>query len=199
MFAVPARVRVLVVTKPVDFRTSGAVPTALPPLRARSFNVIPSRGGFLFRSKRADRLKILAWDGSGLVSFWKRLEQGAFRWPPISDGVMWLSASPLTALVDGLGLVAPLATAYLQLIQRQQANAQINTGLGLLLGAFSHNPDVRRNMLGSMENLNSMGDPGSQLGDLVKLRQAEMQMNLRQTIERLLVLAKQLNMPIEQD
>jgi transposase len=50
----------------------------------------------------ADRLKILAWDGSGLVLFWKRLEHGAFRWPPISDGVMRLSASQLAALVDGM-------------------------------------------------------------------------------------------------
>ena len=39
------------------------------------------------RSKRADRLKILAWD-AGLVLFWKRLEHGAFRWPPVSEGVM---------------------------------------------------------------------------------------------------------------
>jgi hypothetical protein len=41
---------------------------------------------FIFRSKLADRLKIVAWDGSGLVL--------AFRWPPISDGV--------AALVDGM-------------------------------------------------------------------------------------------------
>jgi transposase len=34
--------------------------------------------------------------------FWKRLEHGAFRWPPISDGVMRLSASQLAALVDGM-------------------------------------------------------------------------------------------------
>jgi len=34
--------------------------------------------------------------------YWKRLEEGAFRWPPISDGVMRLSASQLAALVDGL-------------------------------------------------------------------------------------------------
>ena len=50
----------------------------------------------------ADRLKILAWDGSGLVLFWKRLENGAFRWPPISDGVMRLTASQFAALVDGM-------------------------------------------------------------------------------------------------
>jgi transposase len=36
------------------------------------------------------------------VLFWKRLEQGAFRWPPISDGMMRLSASQLAALIDGL-------------------------------------------------------------------------------------------------
>jgi transposase len=36
------------------------------------------------------------------VLFWKRLEHGAFRWPPINDGVMRLSASQLAALVDGL-------------------------------------------------------------------------------------------------
>jgi transposase len=44
----------------------------------------------------------LTWDGSGLVLYWKRLEQNAFRWPPIGDGVMRLSASQLAALVDGL-------------------------------------------------------------------------------------------------
>jgi transposase len=40
--------------------------------------------------------------GSGLALFWKRLEQGAFCWPPICDGVMRLSASQLAALLDGL-------------------------------------------------------------------------------------------------
>jgi len=57
---------------------------------------------FVFRCKRADRVEILAWDGSGLVLFWKRLEHGAFRWPPISDGMMRLTASQLAALVDGM-------------------------------------------------------------------------------------------------
>jgi transposase len=57
---------------------------------------------FIFRAKRADRVKILTWDGSGLVLFWKRLEQGAFRWPPIMNGVMRLSASQLAALIDGM-------------------------------------------------------------------------------------------------
>jgi len=100
MIAAPAGVKVLVATKPVDFR-KGA--DGLAALVREQIQHDPFCGSiFIFRSKRADRLKILAWDGSGLVLLWKRLEQGAFRWPPISDGVMRLSASQLAALVEGM-------------------------------------------------------------------------------------------------
>jgi transposase len=100
MITVPAGIRVLVATKPVDFRRGAE---GLIALVREHLGHDPFSGTiYVFRSKRADRLKIVAWDGSGLVLFWKRLEQGAFRWPPISDGVMRLSASQLAALVDGL-------------------------------------------------------------------------------------------------
>jgi transposase len=100
MIAVPAGMRVLVATRPIDFRkgADGLAALVREQLRQEPF----SGTLFIFRSKRADRLKILAWDGSGLVLFWKRLEHGAFRWPPINDGVMRLSASQLAALVDGM-------------------------------------------------------------------------------------------------
>jgi transposase len=100
VIAVPSGVRILVATKPVDFRRGADSLAALAKdeLQRDPF----SRTILVFRSKRADRLKILAWDGSGLILYWKRLEEGAFRWPPISDGVMRLSASQLAALVDGL-------------------------------------------------------------------------------------------------
>jgi transposase len=100
VISVPAGVRVLVATKPVDFRRGA---DSLAALAKDELQRDPFSGTILvFRSKRADRLKILAWDGSGLILYWKRLEEGAFRWPPISDGVMRLSASQLAALVDGL-------------------------------------------------------------------------------------------------
>jgi transposase len=56
----------------------------------------------VFRAKRADRLKILVWDTSGLVLIWKQLQQSAFRWPPVMDGTMKLSAVEFAALFDGL-------------------------------------------------------------------------------------------------
>ena len=104
VIAVAAGVRVLVATRPVDFRRGAE---SLAALVREQLRHDPFSGTiFIFRSKRADRLKILAWDGTGLVLFWKRLEQGAFRWPPISDGVMRLSAARRAG--RWYGLVAPL-------------------------------------------------------------------------------------------
>lgn len=57
---------------------------------------------FCFRAKRADRVKLVFWDGTGLCLFTKRLEQGKFVWPRIEDGVMRLSAAQLGALIEGL-------------------------------------------------------------------------------------------------
>jgi transposase len=100
MIAVPTGTRVLVATKPVDFRKGG---DGLVALVRETLGQDPfSATIFVFRAKRADRVKILAWDGSGLVLFWKRLEHGAFKWPPITDGVMRLTSSQLAALVDGM-------------------------------------------------------------------------------------------------
>jgi transposase len=91
MIAVPAGMRVLVSTRPIDFR-KGA--DGLVALVSEMLGDDPFSGTvFVFRSKRTDRVKILVWDGSGLVLFWKRLEQGAFRWPPVTDGVMRLAVA----------------------------------------------------------------------------------------------------------
>src|ERR1700750_2799098 len=48
---------------------------------------------FLFRSKRADYLKILYYDGTGMCLFAKRLASGKFLRPPICDGPMALVAA----------------------------------------------------------------------------------------------------------
>lgn len=100
MIPVPPGVRVLVATRPVDFR-KGA--DSLAALAKETLVQDPFSGAVLvFRSRRADRIKLLVWDGSGLMLIWKRLEQGSFRWPPITEGVMRLSPAQLAALVEGL-------------------------------------------------------------------------------------------------
>ncbi|HUC09365.1 MAG TPA: IS66 family insertion sequence element accessory protein TnpB [Stellaceae bacterium] len=98
--SLPAGMRVLVATRPVDFRrgADGLAVTVQSILRQNPF----SGTVFVFRSKRADRVKLLVYDGTGLVLIWKRLEGSKFRWPPISDGVMRLSGAQLAALFDGL-------------------------------------------------------------------------------------------------
>jgi transposase len=57
---------------------------------------------YVFRAKRADRVKLIFWDDTGIVLVAKRLEDGKFRWPAIRDGVMRLSAAQLQALLEGL-------------------------------------------------------------------------------------------------
>ena len=49
-----------------------------------------------------DRVKILVWDGTGLVLTYKRLEVGKFVWPQVRDGVMRLSPAQYQALFEGL-------------------------------------------------------------------------------------------------
>jgi transposase len=57
---------------------------------------------FLFRSKRADYLKILYYDGTGLCLFAKRLESGKFVWPRIVDDGMVLTPAQLALLVEAM-------------------------------------------------------------------------------------------------
>ena len=97
MITLPAGMRVLLATKPVDFRKG---PHSLA---AERLGEDPFSGVVLvFRAKHGDRVKIVHWDTSGLVLVWKQLEGGAFRWPPITDGTMRLSAVQFAALFAGL-------------------------------------------------------------------------------------------------
>ena len=98
---VPAQaVRVVIATKPVDFRKGHDELAAL----AQNELGLDRHSGpiVVFRSKRGDRIKVLVWDGSGLVLVYKRLEEGKFAWPAVRDGVMRLSRAQFEALFDGL-------------------------------------------------------------------------------------------------
>ena len=100
MIVPPTGIRVLVATKPVDFRKGM---DGLAAYVQESFKADPFSGViYVFRAKRADRVKLLFWDQTGLVLVAKRLEDGRFRWPAVQDGVMRLSPAQLSALLEGL-------------------------------------------------------------------------------------------------
>ena len=93
-------IKVLIATKPVDFRkgAEGLASLVKDQMRADPF----SGTVFVFRAKRADRIKLIFWDGTGLCLYAKRLEDGQFRWPKVQDGVMRLTAAQLGALLEGI-------------------------------------------------------------------------------------------------
>jgi transposase len=93
-------VRVLVATKPVDFRKGAE---GLAALVRETMAADPFSGAvYVFRAKRADRIKLIFWDGTGVCLMAKRLEDGEFRWPKVQDGVLRLTAAQLSALLEGL-------------------------------------------------------------------------------------------------
>jgi len=95
-------VPILVATQPVDFRKGhdGLAAQVASVLKEDPFTGTV----FLFRAKRADRLKIPFWDGSGLVMAYKRLEETTFTWPVVRDGVMTLNRrSPRRSLPVSTG------------------------------------------------------------------------------------------------
>ena len=90
------RVRVLVSTQPVDFRKGhdGLAAIVSSVLRKDRFTGTV----FVFRSRQADRLKLLYRDGTGLVMACKRLEEATFTRPTIKDGVMALTGRRLSSM-----------------------------------------------------------------------------------------------------
>ena len=85
---------------PVDFRGqhNGLVAHVKTVLRKDPF----TGRIFVFRAKRSDCLKLVYWDGTGLVMVYKRLEEQGFAWPAIRDGVMTLSHAQFEALFSRL-------------------------------------------------------------------------------------------------
>ena len=96
---IPSGAKVLLASHPVDFRKG---PDGLMAL-VRDAGADPFSGAlYVFRPKRADRIKIVWWDGTGLCLYAKRLEKAQFCWPRIGHSRVQLNQAQLLALVDGL-------------------------------------------------------------------------------------------------
>lgn len=96
---IPPHARIVLATQPIDNRKG---PDGLAAL-VRDAGADPFSGAlYVFRAKRADRVKIIWWDGTGLCLFAKRLEGDRFHWPKLIKGSVRMSAAQLAALVEGM-------------------------------------------------------------------------------------------------
>jgi transposase len=102
MLTLSPAVRIYVATGATDLRRSI---DGLAALVRQRFDLDPLSGHlFLFRNRRGDRLKILAWDQGGFWVLYKRLERGTFAWPREDDGSVVLRSSELLLLLAGVDL-----------------------------------------------------------------------------------------------
>ena len=75
-----------------------------------SFGLNPfSTSLFVFCNRNRDRIKILEWDGDGFWLYFKRLENGRFRWPQSdAEQTMTLSGDELHMLLGSPRVIQKL-------------------------------------------------------------------------------------------
>ena len=92
--------KILVANQPVDFRCGHKGLTAI--VQSTLSRNPKSDTIFIFRSKVGDKVKMLKWDGTGLVLVYKKLEKGEFVWPQAENGTITISSEQLESLFKGL-------------------------------------------------------------------------------------------------
>jgi transposase len=102
MMGLPTSVRIWLATRPTDMRKSF---DSLAEVVRQQIQADPLSGQlFVFRNKRADRIKLLYWDEDGFVIVYKRLEEGTFRFPAADKDGVEIRAADLQMLLDGVDL-----------------------------------------------------------------------------------------------
>jgi transposase len=105
MLSITSTVRLFLAIDPVDMRKSYH---GLTSLTESILNQDPVSGHwFVFINRRRDRIKILAWDGTGFWIWYKRLESGTFELPRLvqqDQQDIELTSAQLSLILDGIEL-----------------------------------------------------------------------------------------------
>jgi transposase len=100
---IPAGVQIFVALEPVDMRLSF---DRLSGLAMEQVGYDARSGAlFMFFGRRRDALKLLFFDGSGMVIFYKRLDRGTFQVPEAPSSTsrhVEIDDATLDALLDGI-------------------------------------------------------------------------------------------------
>jgi transposase len=102
MISLPPTVKIFLSTKPADMRRSF---DGLAAMVEHVLQQDPLSGHlFVFRNRRGDRVKLLYWDRDGLCIWYKRLEEGTFRFPAPQEGetCVTISSAEWAMLLDGV-------------------------------------------------------------------------------------------------
>jgi transposase len=96
----PVNSRVWFYRQPIDFRKQI---DGLVILVADTLDKDPVSGQlFIFRNKKADKLKMLYWQDDGFWMFYKRRESSRHKFPATLDATLELSSQQLQWLLSGL-------------------------------------------------------------------------------------------------
>lgn len=57
---------------------------------------------FVFRGRRADKIKILWYDGQGFCLFYKCFDRGKFTWPSAKESKASITRAQLSMLIEGI-------------------------------------------------------------------------------------------------
>jgi transposase len=108
MIGLPSNTRVWIVAGHTDMRKGfdGLAAVVQTALVANPF----CGHVFVFRGRRGDILKVLWFDGQGLMLLAKRLERGRFIWPQATSGSVSLTSAQLSMLLEGIDWRMPVRT-----------------------------------------------------------------------------------------
>jgi len=113
MLSFHAQLKVFVATAPCDLRMSF---NGLWNAAQQQLGEDPKSGAlFAFTNRRRSRIKILYFDGTGVIVLAKRLEEGTFSWPQSAgepNAKIKLAPQALQLLLDGVELKAGARRAW---------------------------------------------------------------------------------------
>lgn len=122
MIAPSSSFKIFLAMQPVDFRKGI---NGLVNYVAENFDLDPFCGAFfVFRSKGRDKMKIVMWDGTGLVLIYKRIEGKGFYWPSLEDGTLSLTKAQFEALFEGIDWRNVTTSRYLRPHKPQSHSTQ---------------------------------------------------------------------------
>ena len=92
--------RILVAVGPVDGRKG--IDSLAGVVRSVLLGDPMSGDVFVFKNRRGDKLRILAWMGDGFALYLRRLERGTFAFPSSEDASVLTTPTQLAMILGGL-------------------------------------------------------------------------------------------------